>query len=109
MRAINLLTTTLVSLISAVSFAGGTGGGGVLKGNLAARIGNGSGNIQREAIFHIGQQDGIIKFAYGQLIDNDWKIEKVELPMEVLEIDEAMMDSLNKSRLLKAWAPIEEN
>jgi hypothetical protein len=79
--------------------------------------GNGSGTMERilngqlntnaqEIIFNFGQNQNEIRLGYGTLINNQWQIEKFKLPMNLNQIDPAVVKALNESALTKKWAVI---
>lgn len=87
----------LIVLFSISAFAGGGGGGGVLM----------SASVRNPAIvFHMGQENGLVKLAYGQLIDKKWQVQKLEIPEDVLMTDSSAMKALLDSKDLKYWAEI---
>lgn len=85
-------------LASLNSFAGGSGGGGVLMNRIAGDA--------PEIVYHMGQQDGLVQFAYGQLVDNQWKIQKIEMNAADLKVDTAVMNALRDSKSLNSWVKI---
>lgn len=92
----------------------GNGGGGTMNALLGSGGGgavlsstNGGGPIAtKEIIFNMGQKDGFVKFAYGQLIENKWQIEKLELPTQEILKDEEVFQALKMSEAVQNWAPI---
>ncbi len=94
------LTTLILGTLISISTIASTHGGGVLIRN--AMIGP-----DKEIIFNMGQKDGVVKFAYGQLIENKWQVQEVELPIVEVEQDQAIMRALLNSRLNKNWSQIQ--
>lgn len=124
------LTTLILGTLISFSAMASTHGGGVLMKNAMMRTGNGAGTMDsllgsggggavldstngggpiatKEIIFNMGQKDGFIKFAYGQLIENKWQIEKLEMPETDLMADASVMKALQDSKDLKSWVNIE--
>lgn len=99
MTTLKYTLATLISLISLSSFAGGGGGGGVMMDALIEQ--------PSEIVFHMSEEDGVIKFAYGHLVDNKWQVEKIELPSSELHGDLGVIRALNQSKTVKKWAPIQ--
>lgn len=98
MRTILFSIITVLSLISLNSFAGGSGGGGVLMNAMRAQ--------NREIIYNMGQKDGTVKFAYGQLVDKQWQVQKLEMAVSDLEGDTSVIKALQDSKSLNSWAEI---
>lgn len=78
--------------IADTAHMGGSGDGGVLSG--------------AEIVYHMGQKDGLVTFAYGQLIENKWQIEKFELPTEQILGEDEIIKALEMSKAARNWAPI---
>lgn len=123
------LTTMICGTVISFSAMASTHGGGVLMKNAMMRAGNGAGTMDallgsggggavlystngggpiatKEIIFNMGQKDGFVKFAYGQLIENKWQIEKIELPTQEILGDEEVIQALKQSKAVQNWAPI---
>lgn len=77
------------------NFMGGTGGGGVLTPKRPTEI-----------VYNIGKKDGVVKFAYGQLVGQDWQVQNVEMPEADLMRDVSVIKALQDSSALKSWAEI---
>ncbi|MFN3698359.1 MAG: hypothetical protein ACK4VO_13050 [Pseudobdellovibrio sp.] len=94
--------TTLIfgTLVSLTSFAS-THGGGILM--VADRLASGS-----ELIYHMGENDKSVRFAYGQLQNGQWQIQNIELPKADLLNDEQAINALNASRLTKKWVELKK-
>jgi len=106
---------TLISLIltvsSSLAFAGGSGGGGVMMDTMRVKHDmlntNGGGVLSpKEIVFHMGQNNGLVKFAYGQLVDKKWQVQKIEISEADLKVDACVMKALQDSKDLKSWAEI---
>lgn len=94
MKAIILITAIFLSQLSLA----GTGGGGVM---MKIQSSN-----QPQIIYHIGQQDGLVRFAHGQLVNNEWQIEKVEMPEAELMANLTVVKALQDSKSLNAWTEL---
>lgn len=83
------------------SLGGSGGGGGVLTST------NGGGPLtSKEIIFHIGQKDGLVEFAYGKLVDKQWQVQKIELPTVDIQGDLQVLKALEISEVSKAWTEL---
>lgn len=94
MKAIILITAIFLSQLSLA----GTGGGGVMMRTMSAK--------QPEIVYNIGKQDGVVKFAYGQLVDQKWQIQNIEMKEADLTNDVSTTKALESSSNLKDWAEI---
>lgn len=94
MKAIILITAIFLSQFSLA----GTGGGGVMMRTMSAK--------QPQIVYNIGKQDGLVRFAYGQLVDQKWQIQNVEMPETDLMNDLSVVKALENSSTLKTWAEI---
>lgn len=52
----------------------------------------------------MGEKNGQIDFAYGQLREGNWQIEKHNLPK--LELDRDVIEALKDSKINGQWKPI---
>jgi hypothetical protein len=93
-------------IIPSVSFAGGHGGGVMMTVGPAKQIDSLGAPQPKEIVFHLGQHDGLIKFAYGHLVNNDWQVQKLEIPEADLLDDSSVMKAIQNSKSLKDWAEI---
>lgn len=96
----------ILFLISSVSFAqkqsvarGGTGGGGVLANARASQE-------ITQVIYHAGQDGELIKFEFGQKVDNEWLIQKGEITNEELVKRPDVLKALEESQLKRDWAKL---
>ncbi len=109
-----LKLTSLVTILFSVNAFASTNGGGVLTKNFSMRPnvdllgGTGGGGVMKspEIIFHMGQKDGLVKFAYGHLEGNQWQIQKVQIPALDLKLDETVVEALKQSQQSNDWAQI---
>jgi hypothetical protein len=85
--------------------------------SMNAFAGNGSGTMERiingkfnlgtpEIIFNYGQTQNQILLGYGSLVNNQWQIEKIKLPLNLVQIDPAISKALNESAVTQTWAQI---
>lgn len=106
---------TLISLIltvsSSLAVAGGSGGGGVMMDTMRVNreaLGTHGGGVlsPKEIVFHMGQNNGLVKFAYAQLINKQWDIKEVTLPVSEISNDESAVKALDESRNLNQWVEL---
>ena len=96
MKTLILLFTSL----SSIAFAGGSVG-------TMERIINGKYTLGTpEIIFNYGQNQNQILLGYGSLVNNQWQIEKIKLPLNLVQIDPAIANALNESAVTQTWAQI---
>jgi len=62
--------------------------------------------VTKEIIFNIGQKNGVVKFAYGQLVDQQWQVQKLEMAVSDLVSDPSVIKALQDSKSLNSWAEI---
>lgn len=55
----------------------------------------------------MNEQERSIQFAYGKLVDNQWQVQKIEMPEVDLMADASVMKALQDSKDLKSWAEIQ--
>lgn len=94
----NKMIILFVLLTSSLAIAGGTGAGGGVKPEMNFATGS------KEIVFHMGEKNGQIDFAYGQLREGNWQIEKHNLPK--LELDRDVIEALKDSKIKGQWKPI---
>ena len=88
-----------------------THGGGVMMTTGNPNLSNGVGTSKPrtgqspEIVFNQGKQNGIVKFAYGQLVDNEWQMQNIEMPESELA-DASVLNALQDSKNLSDWAAI---
>ena len=93
MKAIILITTIFLSQLSLA----GTGGG-VMMRTMSAK--------QPQIVYNMGQQNGIVRFAYGQLVDKNWQIQNYEMPESELMADLTVVKALQDSKTLNTWTEL---
>lgn len=111
------LITLLITVFASVSFAGGSGGGGVVMTpfalNTKPSFTDGIGGAQvgprpiPEIVFHLGQQAGVVRFAYGQLFHNKWQIQELKVPKADLLLDFQAFSAIERSKQKRGWAEIQ--
>lgn len=105
---------SILTVLCSLAFAGGSGGGGVMMstGKVIQFENNGQGNMKQiiglksEIIFKMGKQNGLVKFAYGQLVDNQWQIQKIEIAEAELIANASVFKALQDSETLNDWAEL---
>lgn len=112
----HLALTTIVILFSNFALAGGgTSGGGWRPGTmmmtnpgLSEFGGTGGGGVMKspEIVFHMGHKNGFVKFAYGQLDDNQWQIQKIQIPEFDLVQNPNIAEALKQSQQENNWTLI---
>lgn len=109
-----VVMTTL--LVASVSFAGGSGGGGggdrptpmmrMMNPNQFETLA-GSGGLRPdwspEILFHMGQNNGQVKFAYGKLQGNQWQIQNGQMALTDLKLAPEALSALETSKATKDW------
>ena len=96
MKSLILIFTSL----SSIAFAGGSVG-------TMERIINGKYNLGTpEIIFNYGQTQNQILLGYGSLVNNQWQIERIKLPLNLVQIDPAIAKALTESAVTKTWTQI---
>lgn len=109
-----LKLTSLVTILFSVNAFASTNGGGVLMKNFSARPsydlfgGTGGGGVMKspEIVFHMGQKDGLVKFAYGHLEGNQWQVQKVQISELDLIPNANVVEALKQSQQDNNWAQI---
>lgn len=114
MKTLIVLTLTVAF---SFAFAGGSGGGGVVMSPTARtvqKLDDVRGNmllpnrpsLPKEIIYNIGKQDGVVKFAYGQLIDQKWQVQKIEMSETNLMNDVTVIKALEDSKSVNDWVDL---
>lgn len=96
MTTMKYILTTLVLLLPLASLAGGGGGGGVMSAQLLSN--------STEIVYHLGEYNGLVKFAYGKLVDDQWQVE--ELKVAKAKLSQAAMQALLESKQLNDWSEL---
>lgn len=106
------LYTIILGTFISLSAIASTHGGGVMMTNGNVTLGNGGGTMKPrtgqspEIVFNQGKQNGIVKFAYGKLVDSEWQIQNVEIPEAELFPDASILKALQDSKDISDWAEI---
>ena len=85
--------------------------------SMNAFAGNGSGTMERilngklnpnipEIIYQYGRSQNEILLGYGSLVNNQWQIERIKLPVNLVQIDPGISKALNESAVTQTWALI---
>lgn len=94
---------SIIVVLSVSSALAGTHGGGVLA-VAASKFGDLQSNP--EVVFHIGETDNTVKFAYGQLVNGQWQVQKLEFPTADIQGDLQAVKALELSKNSKTWVSI---
>jgi hypothetical protein len=92
---------TLIILSILLPFFAQAGGGGGLRPGMEMMTAN-----SPEIVFNLGDKDGIARFAHGQLINNQWHIQKMEIPKANLLNQQEVISALQESKTKGDWAQI---
>jgi len=95
-----LAIALICSLLQSIALAG-VGGGGVGPRPEIGKI-----DFKPEIVFNMGQENGLVKFAYGELVGNQWQIKKIEMPKAELTLNPSAASALEKSKALQQWVEI---
>ncbi len=95
MKAIILIITVFLSQLSLA----GTGGGGVMMRTFSLN--------NPQIVYHMGQQDGLVRFAYGQLVDQKWQIQNIEMQEADLIKEVSVVKALENSKTTNDWVTIQ--
>ena len=100
--------TCLILVISNSAFAGG-GSVGTMKTAKEALLNNGQGNMkvgQPNIIYSMGQKDGLVRYALGQLVQGQWEIQEMTLPIQSVSENFEFVKSLTESQEKNDWAEL---
>jgi len=65
----------------------------------------GSGTMSSpKIVFNMGETPDSVKFAYGELVNNNWQTQKIVLPKS--EIQSELLNALTHSKNLNGWVKI---
>lgn len=104
-KSIVLLIGLVISFVSTMTVAS-THGGGVLMSALNLPKESSQFKNQTEIVYHMGQQDGLVKFSYGHLVGQNWEIKKIEMTEADLATDSVIVKALENSKALNSWVEI---
>lgn len=85
------------SLIISQSLFAGTGGGGVMMAALSQNS---------EIVYHMGEQDGVVRFAHGQLIQGQWEVQEMALPFDVTVEKAELFNAITESQVKNDWVQL---
>lgn len=71
---------------------GGTGGGGVLG--------------RPQIVFNMGQRDGLVKYAHGQLQNGEWVVSEVVDSVDSVIQNSEFVKALTESQMKKDWVEL---
>ena len=83
--------------------------------SVAAHAGNGGGTMQPlslylkdspEIVYHMGEQDGVVRFAYGALVGDQWQIQKISGRLDYLTKKTDLITSLEESKDTHEWVQV---
>lgn len=109
-KSIIFLITSL--LVVSFSFAGVHGGGVMMTVSSTsspelAPARNAFDNLSSpKIVYNIGEKNGAVKFAYGQLVDSQWKIQNFTVAQEELKNRSELLTALQDSKELKDWVTV---
>ncbi len=92
-------------LVSSVAFAGGSVG---TMGSASKMYGQSISDNSRppEIVYHMGEQDGIVRFAYGSLVNNQWQVQKISGRLDYLTKKTDLITSLHESKNTHQWVQV---
>jgi len=99
--------TLLILITSNFALAGGSVG--TMKTAKEALFNNGQGNMkigQQNIIYNMGQKDGLVRYAHGQLLQGQWKVQEVILPVHVVTENSEFLNALIESELMSDWVEL---
>lgn len=99
--------TCLILLISNSVFASG-GSVGTMK-TAQEQLRNGQGNMkigQSNIIYNMGQKDGLVRYAHGQLVKGQWEVQEINLPVQAVIENSEFVKALSESQLKNDWVEI---
>lgn len=92
--------TLIILAVLAPFFAHGGGGGGLRPGMQTMMM-------QRpEYVFSLGENSGLVHFAYGQYDGTKWNVKKLSLTASDLQLDLSTLSALKASKELNTWIEI---
>jgi len=99
--------TCLILLISNSVFAGGSVG--TMKTAQEAALNNGQGNMkigQSNIIYNMGQKDGHVRYAHGKLVQGQWEVQEVTLPVQAVIENSEFVKALTESQVKSDWVEL---
>lgn len=97
----NLVAISILALFPFVATAG-VGGGGV-----GPRPGMGMfSGPNSEIVFHMGQEDGLVKFAYAELIQDQWQTQTFQMDSKTLLAQPDLFQAIEASKTRGDWVQI---
>lgn len=92
--------TLIILTVLAPFFAHAGGGGGLRPGMQTMMM------KSPEVIYHLGDSTNTVQFAYGKFENNNWKIEKLSIDSDALNLNRELSEAILKSNLTNSWVPL---
>ena len=99
--------STITVLVSLSSFAGGTGGGGVAFSHVPKNEAVADFKPSRTLVFHMGNSDGMVRFAYATLADGQWDVQYNSVDETELMANASISNAIEESLVSNGWASLE--
>lgn len=99
--------TCLILIITNSVFASG-GSVGTMK-TAQEQLRNGQGNMkigQSNIIYNMGQKDGLVRYAHGQLVQGKWEVQEVTLPVQAVIENSEFVKALTESQVKSDWVEL---
>ncbi len=87
------------TLIVSQSLFAGTGGGGIMM-KFSPHYSNSA------IVNHMSKQDGVVRFAHAQFVDNNWEVQNIETSATDLAASPALSKALGQSQIIKNWTTV---
>lgn len=114
--------STLILILSSVQVLAGnsvgtmrTTNGQVIRGGSVGTIksledlakGNGGGTLSRpQIIFNMGQKDGLVRYAHGQLQNGEWAISEIVDSVDSVIQNSEFVKALTESQVKQDWVEL---
>lgn len=92
---------TLIILSVLVPFFAQAGGGGGLRPGMEMMAAT-----NPEIVFNLGEHQDIVYYSRGRLVNNQWKIENIQMPSAGLEMESKIKSALETSKTLQDWIEV---
>lgn len=101
-------TSTLITVLFSLSaFAGGTGGGGVAFSHVPKNEAVADFEPTNALVFHMGNSDGLVRFAYATLADGQWDVQYHSADEAELMANASISNAIEESLVSNGWASVE--
>lgn len=97
----NLVAISIFALFPFVATAGVGGGGVGPRPGMGMFTGPNS-----EIVFHVSQEDGRVRFAYAELIQDQWQIQTFQMDSKTLLAQPDMVQALEASKTCGDWVQV---